>query len=282
MIRHGIFGLILAALAAAPVSAQSPWRFKWEKGQVLTYKSQHATNVTEVVDNAKSESGSKLTLVKRWVATEVDAQGNATLEMSLLSLRNEQKRPNGEILLFDSQDIEKSTPAMKGMAKFIGKTLHWAKVNPQGQTIDCPEELRPKFEAEPPFVIVVPGNVAPQEGQAWQRPFASLDPVGGEKIQFAQKFACGKTTDGKVVLNVSTELKSTFKTPSDRVPFLHREIEGQAVFDVERGVMVQVQLSTDRTVEEHQGKGSSYRYVSTFVEQLQPAADPKVVPAGNP
>jgi len=283
MLRCTSIVLVVAAFTVSPLAAQTPWRYKWEKGQTYTYKTQHVTNVSEQLEKTKTESSSRLTLVKRWLVTDVDSQGNATLEMSLLSMRNEQTRPNGEVLLFDSEDVDKSTPALKGMAKFIGRPLHAVKLNPQGQAIEAKEDIRAKFDAEPPFVVVTAG-AAPQEGQSWSRPFEIADPNGSDsKIQFVQKFLCGKSTpDGKANLQVTTVLKSELKNASERIPLLQREVEGKAVFDVERGITLTVELAVDRKVEEHQGKGSSYRYASTFVEQLIPNTDPKVIPAGNP
>ena len=39
------------------------------------------------------------------------------------AMRNEQKRANGETLLFDSQDLDKSTPELREqMSKYIGQT----------------------------------------------------------------------------------------------------------------------------------------------------------------
>jgi hypothetical protein len=283
MLRRAVAALLLAAFVALPASAQTPWRYKWEKGQILTYKTQHVTSVTETLEKSKVEIASKLTLVKRWTITEVDSQGNATLEMSLVAMRNEQVRPNGEKLIFDSDNVANSTPALQGMAKFIGRPLHSVKLNPLGQAIEAKEDVKAKFDAEPPFVVVIPGSVAPQEGQSWSRPFAIADPAGSDdKVQFAQKFVCGKIAEGKATLQISNELKSEPKTASDRIPLLQRETNGEATFDTARGVMLAVQLAVDKKVENHQGAGTSYRYQSTFVEQLVPNTDGKIVPAGNP
>ncbi|MFO0866823.1 MAG: hypothetical protein U0744_19660 [Gemmataceae bacterium] len=283
MLRRAVVALFLTAYVSIPAFAQTPWRYKWEKGQVLTYKTQHVTKVVETLEKSKLEIGSRLTLLKRWVVTDVDGQGNATLEMSLVAMRNEQTRPNGEKLIFDSKDVPNSTPALQGMSKFIGKTLHSVKLNPLGQAIEAKEDVKAKFDAEPPFVVVIPGTASPQEGQSWTRPFSIASPTGSdEKIDFVQKFVCSKFADGKATLQVSNELKTDVKTPSDRIPLLQRETSGQATFDFERGITVAVQLSVDKKAENHQGVGTSYRYQSTFVEQLEPNTEGKIIPAGNP
>ncbi len=42
------------------------WRFRWETGQVLTYRVKHQTSVSETIQGAAVKTTSKLNLVKRW------------------------------------------------------------------------------------------------------------------------------------------------------------------------------------------------------------------------
>ena len=92
--------------------AQAAWRFNWVKGETLTSKVEHVTTVDETIAGKKNDITSKLLIAKRWRVLDVDAQGTATLEQSLASLRNEQFRPGGEKLLFDSLNLDTSTPEL--------------------------------------------------------------------------------------------------------------------------------------------------------------------------
>src|SRR5687767_5900347 len=106
---------------ASAAGAQGPsWRFDWKKGQELRYRVEHTTTVSETVGKTTEKTSSKLNLLKQWKVLDV-TDGVATLELTLLTMRNEQTRPNGEVLLFDSTQPDKSTPLLKEhMAKFIG------------------------------------------------------------------------------------------------------------------------------------------------------------------
>src|SRR5690242_12079102 len=99
MLRQGLSALLLLAALGPTAFGQAPWRFQWQKDQDLQYRVQHVTAVTDIVAGKKSETTSKLDIRKRWRVLDVDSQGIATLELSLVALRNEQKRPNGEVLL---------------------------------------------------------------------------------------------------------------------------------------------------------------------------------------
>lgn len=265
------FSLLLLAVMPTLASAQTPWQFRWTKGTKHDYKVQHVTQVAEVVEGKKVETGSRLDLVKRWTVTEVDDKGVATLELSLVSMRNEQKRPGGDALLFDSENPAKSNPELKeAMSKFIGKTLAVLRVNPAGQVIETKEGSAAKYEMEPPFTLVLPG-VAPKAGQAWLREYnITLEPpLGtGEKIPASHRFDC-VNVDGKLAtLKLTTELKKMPEEARDQVPLFQKLAQGQIVFDTEAGRLHSARLVIDRMVENHEGAGSSYHFRSEYVEQV--------------
>ena len=52
------------------------------------------------------------------------------------------------------------------------------------------------------------------------------------------------------------------------MPLLQNMAEGQAMFDVRAGRLEAVQLTVDRMLMNHQGAGSSYRFQSTYTEQV--------------
>src|SRR5262245_14400984 len=95
-----LIGLVLPSFAQAQ---SEPWRFRWQKGQSLSYQVEQSTSAAEVTNSGKAESTTKLRNVKVWQVLEVDAGGIATLQMSLKSLRFEMTTPRGD-LLFDSVD----------------------------------------------------------------------------------------------------------------------------------------------------------------------------------
>ena len=271
MVRIGIFAILLVAVVTPSVAAQeAPWRFQWRKGDILNYRVKHDTSVKETIDANKVVTESKLTLVKQWKVIDVDANGVATLHMSLAALRTEQTRPDGEKLLFDSADLDKSTPELKQMKQHIGPTLAVVRIDGYGRTLEVKQGSAAKYEAEPPFVVVLPA-AAPKEGQAWLRPFnVTLEPPQGtgEKYKAQQTYSCTKINAGLATVAVTTEFKSQPDSVQERLPLLQKEAQGQLVFDINSGRLQRAQFAIDRTVQNHQGQGSSYQFVSTYVEEL--------------
>ncbi len=277
-----IVAMLLAVVWAQSATAQT-WQFRWEKGQILAYKVKHSTAVAEVVDGNKVESVSQLHLVKRWHVLDVDEQGIATLKLTLDAMRSEQKRPTGETLLFDSQDLDKSTPELREqMGKFVGQTLAVLRVDVQGRAVEVKQGSFERYQAEPPFTLLLP-KAETQAGQSWVRPYtiAIEPPLGtGEKYEAQQKYHCSRLDDGKATIAVKTEFKTQPESAQERLPLLQKEVEGQVVFDLKAGRLQGVRFVIDRTVEQHQGPGSSYRFQSEYTEEFIPALTPVRIHGG--
>ena len=106
--------IIALLMASASVSAQTiPARFHWQTGQVLTYRVEHTMTSTDTVDGTKAETVNKLSETKRWQVLAVDPTGTATIQLTVPVLRFETTTHKGDVLLFDSANLDKSTPELR-------------------------------------------------------------------------------------------------------------------------------------------------------------------------
>src|SRR3954469_12433080 len=113
MMRAGILAATVGLMLAPAAPAQSAgWRFRWQAGQVLTYKVEQFTSAAEVIEGKRAETTSKLDVTKRWQVLSVDAAGVATLQKTVTAMRLQNTAPNGEVRLFDSADPTHSNPEM--------------------------------------------------------------------------------------------------------------------------------------------------------------------------
>jgi hypothetical protein len=269
--RASISAVLVGLAAVAAAHAQTgPLRFRWRQGQVLSYRTDHRTAVAEVVGGSKVATSSRTTLLKRWQVLAVDAQGVATLQMSLAAMRTEQTRPDGEVLLYDSADPDKSTPALREqMGKFLNQPLAVLRVDSAGRVIEVVKGPGGDFESDLPFVVTLPAG-AVSAGQSWERPFKVVlaPPQGtGEEYQAVQKVVCTKADAASAVLAVTTAFKALPQSGLDQVPLLQKQADGEVVFDVQAGRLQSARLVIDKELHDHQGTGSNYRLQSTFTEQ---------------
>ncbi len=274
MIRGWLLTMIAGLTVAATAPAQTAsWQFRWQKGQVLTYRVEHITSATEVVGDNKSDSKTKLNLTKRWQVLDVDTAGIATLHLSLSALRLETTTPSGGILFFDSAAPDKGDAHMREeLGRFVGQVLAVLRIDAQGRVIEVKESKHgtaSRFESELPFIVVLP-HEGPMADQNWERPYKiTLEPPQGtgDKYDAVQKYLCKAVTNDRVTIAVTTELKTMPENVLDRVPLLQMQPEGEIVFDTQAGRLQKATLRIEKELMGHQGTGSSYRFQSTYTEE---------------
>jgi hypothetical protein len=276
MFRKAVLTLLVGLVLASVVLAQTtPWRFRWQAGQVLTYGVEHNTSVAEVVGENKVTTTTKLTVVRRWQVLEVDTAGSATLQMSLPAMRYEMTTPGGETWVFDSAHPDKSTPQLREqLARYVGQPLAVLRIDRQGKLIEVKEskyDSASKYVNELPFKITLPDD-GPKAGQTWERAHQIVlaPPLGvGEKYPAVQKYAC-KSADGKTAtVTLTTAVSKLPEAVADQVPLLQFQPEGEVVFDLQAGLLRRAELRIDKELTGHQGEGSSYRFLSRYTEEYQ-------------
>jgi len=261
-------------LLAATADAQNvPAKFRWQPGQTLNYRVEQVTTAAETVGDTQSETATKLNQLKRWQVVAVDAQGVATLQLSLTQLRLETTAPSGEKLVFDSAQPDQSNPQMREqLGKFVGVPLAVLRVDGAGQVAqakECKFGAPSRFEHEPPLAVTLP-VVALQAGQRWERPFTiTLDPPQGtgEKHPAVQQFVCKSVAAGQATIQFTTSLKSLPPAVGDQVPLLQFRPEGEVIVDVQQGLMKKAQLKVEKELKGHQGEDSVYLLKSSYVEE---------------
>jgi hypothetical protein len=267
---------LIGLLGALPASAE-PARFKFEKGQVLTYNIVQATKVAEVIIDEKTNKPeeqvhfTKNTVVRRWKIVDVDDKGVATLEMTIVSMRCERKLPDGSEDVFDSAKPDKLNK--DEMAKMVGPVLAIVRVDTQGKLVEVKESKfgSNRLSIELPLKLVLP-DASPKEGQSWEREFAiKLDPPQGtgESYDAVQKFTAKAPVNGFLTVGVATSIKDMPKEAADQIPLLNMLTEGDIFFHERTGRYQAARLRTKREVLNHQGEGTKYAFETTYAEDLK-------------
>jgi hypothetical protein len=270
---------LVALVLAASVTSAEPPRFRFAKGEALTYRLVQTTNVTETVPDEKTNKpvettvATKADLVRRWKVVDVDAAGSATVEMSIASMRWERKAGKDEDV-FDSSkpdDLNKSE-----MAKHVGPVLAVLRVDPHGKVAEVKEsKVGPasRFATELPFKLVLP-DTKPKAGESWERAYTiQLDPpLGtGEKYAAIQKYTCLEPKGGFLTVGLATQVKDPPAQASDQIPLLPLTQEGVLYFHPQTGRYYGARCKVERELKNHQGEGSTYKFVSTYTEDFVPA-----------
>lgn len=270
---------LVALVLVASVASAEPPRFRFAKGETLSYRLVQTTNVTETVPDEKTARpvettvATKADLVRRWKVVDVDAAGTATVEMSIASMRWERKAGTDEDV-FDSSkpdDLNKSE-----MAKHVGPVLAVLRVDAQGKVVEVKEsKVGPasRFATELPFKVVLP-EAEPKAGESWDRAYTiQLDPpLGtGEKYAAVQKYTCLEPKGGFLTVGLTTQVTDPPAQAADQIPLLPLTQEGVLYFHAQSGRYYGARCKVERELKNHQGEGSTYKFVSTYTEDFVPA-----------
>lgn len=277
MVRAFWFASLVGVITAVSARAE-PAAFKFTKGEVLTYNVVQTTKATETIIDEKTskpvvqEHITKHTAVRRWKVADVDAKGVATLEMTIASMRWEQKLPSGEVDVFDSakpDDLNKSE-----MAKLIGPVLAVVRIDPTGKVVEVKETKsgsKDRFIIDLPFKIILPPS-GPKEGQSWDRTFTiKLDPPHGtgETYDATQKYTAKAPLNGFTVVAMTTTLKEPPAQAGDLIPLLPMMMEGDVYVHEGTGRYYAARLKLKKEIANHQGEGTKYVFESVYGEDLK-------------
>ncbi len=268
--RRFLPSLVGLLVLTCGVSAQTtPLRLRWTPGQVLLYKIEHTTEAVDVSADNKSETKTSLTGIRRWEVKEVDANGVATLQMSITSMVTKRITPSGEALTYDSTNPDNSTPVLReAMAKYVNTPLAVIRVDPFGKVVEVKETKTSStgFENELPFLVPLPPSGV-KVNDTWERNYKLTlpPPVGtGEKHDAVQKYRCKSVTPEAVSIVFSTELLSPPAAALDCVPLWQLMPDAEVVFDVKNGRMHAARLVVNKELKNHQGENSSMSFKSVF------------------
>jgi hypothetical protein len=265
---------VMAAFNAA--AAQTPFKFQFKQGEPLLYKTSHETRV-EVLQNGETvASASNVRQVKRWDVLKVDSLGVATLQLSLDELVLEQTEPSGEVLRFDSNNVDDSHPQLaEKLKQIVAKPILEVQIDAAGQLkhfkhlTDRQDALR-----ELPFQVSVPTDRLPAKGVQWQRDFPiQLDPPLGnhETVRGVQRCSVASAAVDRIVLRVEHALLDPVEDPRRRMALVQFLPKGTVVLDPSVGRMIRAEMTVEETVADFDGEKGQYAFKSVYTEEFVPS-----------
>jgi hypothetical protein len=257
--------------------AQIPFNFKFKQDSPLLYRSTHETKVEVKQKDQTTATVSVVKQLKKWDVQKVDGLGVATLELSIQELSLEQTEPDGQTIRFDSTDLENSNPKLAEQLKaIVGRPIIQVDIDKTG-AIKAFKHLtqRQDMMRELPFHVTVPGDKIPVVGVAWRRDFPiQLEPpvaTPPKTLRGVQACKVVESDSSRLVIEIESTLIDEVKDPGQMLPVVQFLPKGTVTFDPKAGRMTAAETTIDQTVANFAGEGSSYKFLSTYTEEL--AAD---------
>lgn len=265
-VLHFLLTITFCLTGFSQANAQHPYKFRWQRGDVLQYRVQHKTSVIETVGNSSAKASSNLQLIKQWKVVAVDKQGVATIQYSLSWMRHEQKFPDGKTWFFDSKQLEKSTPSLKGLSKMVGVPIAVLQVAPSGEVLSAVKGSVERYQAEPPFHIVF-SKTPVKVGGTWERKNTVRTGArgDGDKYEAVQTYTFQKKNE-LATFGLTTTFPKVPENPFDRIPLFQKQPQGTVVFNTKAGRVERATLNISKQLANHQGEGSRYEFRSEYTE----------------
>ena len=282
--------LALAAVSVASVEAPRPaptveLRHRFAAGEILRERAENTSTLTVVKGQTRQTTYNRSETDQRYKVESVDAQGVATLQMTIEGVRMEYAFDGAEPTIFDSR--KKNLPA--GVEKAIGIPIAEVRVRPDGvvesvkpllsvaELDQIPGKLGLGGDAEKELFVPLPaGRVG--VGATWHDTVIARVSPGGQLVQqvkVLRQYRLTSVDRGVATIGITTRVISPVTEPSLLAQLIQRTAVGTIRFDIETGRVIERTLNVDNTEIGCHGADSLLRVVSTFARR--PLTEPTTV-----
>jgi hypothetical protein len=238
--------------------------FAFKRGQLLYYRVEQATTATDMLGDSRASLATRVEQIRCWQVRDVEGDGTALVQLWVQKLKVSQRLPSGEQWEYDSTAAERASPPLRQrLDPFVGRPVALLRVDSRGSVVGVVHAVEgwpTHFEQDPPFVVILPGRQLAM-GQVWQRNYAIVldPPLGtGQRYLAQQQYQVRSLDNGTAIIGFSTTLAESPHDATHRLALLQFLPQGEAVFDLQSGLVVSARFVSSGTVEGHQGQGSRY------------------------
>jgi hypothetical protein len=277
MVRISSSLAILALLVPAAVtSAEGPTytiRYQFQKGQTLDFEIEQQTTVASTVQEQSTEASVRNHSLRRWKVVDVDSEGVATIELSVLRVQMRSQEGN-KIIEYDSDDPEKQPENFKALKEVIGKPISMVRIAPDGALLEEKPLVKAEgiatMQADQILPLLPEKPVSP--GDSWRRKFEIRVAKPAERFPARQSFTLRDVRDGKATIKFKTTILAPIDTAALKAQLIQHRPSGTIEFDLERGLMLKQTQSLDETVVGVSGPASLFQMRMTATERLLDAS----------
>lgn len=263
--------------AAAALGGPVDIKYKWTKGDVITYRMvQDTSGTTTMPGQAPMKMAQTVTSTTRMEVESVAEDGAATVRSSTEAMRVESKSPMGGEMVYDSADpkgADADSPVAAVFDAMIGQGFTMV-ITPGGEvrSVDGMDELIDRLAAnagvpmaldnlkksmgdaamqgamEQAFKMWTKEGVEP--GDTWTGALENAVPMlGTMKIDATMTLKDVKEIDGRRLARVGHVMKTSFEASKDAMmPGMTITVdpstsEGETLFDLDRGQLHRMEMS---------------------------------------
>ena len=264
-------GMVSAAETTAADRGDLVLRYQFTTGEAVSTQVAHRA-VTETTINGTTQSVETATdSVKTWRVTEVDSDGQTTIEHLVDDVTMTSRTSGQEQTRWESGSAAPPPAGYEGVRLSLGRPLSRLTIDHCGRVLKR-RDLFPNPPSNTGDLMVVPlPDEAVGVGSSWIVPEEIVVEVPGgprQSIRTRLRYEVAAIRDNRVVINVDTTVLTPVDDPRIEARLLERIWDGQIEFDAAEGRLISLSASVDRRVVGFHGPQSSVHYKASREERL--------------
>ncbi len=275
---YGFIPLLLLPLAALfasnekkePDAFQLVYRFqngdqlRWKVVQQLRVKTSMEEK-TEVVDTI---SGS----TKLWTVTEVDADGNATIEHSVEDVNMHRKQTDFPDSAYNSQTDTEPPIGYEQVSQSLNVPLLKLKIAPNGELLSRTPLVAYSLGTLDSKILIPLPKEKVKVGQTWKIPEEAMLPQPNgtvKKVKLQKIYTLESVKNGLAIITYKTERLSPVEEPKLEIQLFDKLSSGRVELDLETGHIYRQQTDVKGYVLGFEGEMSSIDHSARLVEEMK-------------
>jgi len=266
----------LFVLYAAPIQASDDdvekhlLRYKFQLGEVIRYRVQHATDIRTTIEETTQQAESSSQSIKAWKVTDVLPSGEMEFVHLVETVRMTNTVPNRGTTRYDSEANKTPPAGFEQAARAVGVPLSVIRIKPDGEIVQREEKHpQPPSSKDMPITLRLPPG-ALEVGQQWDSNYdVDAQRKSKAKLKVRTRRVCTLKNVQAGIATITVEYQ--ILTPVSAYiesQLVQKMTKGTVRFDIDAGRAVSQQFEADHRVIGFSGKASSMHFTSRLEERL--------------
>lgn len=278
--RHPLLAVLAAGVlcgGAATAAEDVQLAYRFSAGDRVVMRVAHRAFTETTIGATKQSTETATDSLKTWRVVGVDAQGRATLELSVDRVTMTARTSDRGEIRWSSSGDDPPPAGYETVRQSLGVPLTRLVVDRSGRIVER-RDLRPVPPTNSGDLVVVPLPDEPvTTGATWTIPDEVVVEAAGsgrKAVRTRLQYRLEGVRDGIATISVDTTVLTPVSDPRLEARLLERIWAGTIRFDIATGRMLSRSTAVDRRVVGFEGPESSVRYKASLEERL---ADPQDV-----
>lgn len=256
--------------AAEDAAEKHLLQYKFQMGEVIRYRVQHATDVRTTIEETTQQAESTSQSIKAWKVTDVLPNGEMKFVHVVEAVRMSNTVPNRGTTKYNSETDKTPPTGFEQAARAVGVPLSVIQIKPDGEIVQREEKHpQPPTSEDMPITLRLPvERIA--IGEQWDSTYevdAQRKSKAKLKVRTRRVCTLKNVQSGIATIGVEYQILTPVSAYIES-QLVQKLTKGTVRFDIDAGRTVSQKFDADHRVIGFSGKASSMHFISRMEERL--------------